>query len=87
MDTLFDDKGIFNLNDIIANHPSFKKIMEDDVVTDEELCEQANITLSSLQRLQAICNKEQQSAIMESISEMSVLFAVYHIYELQKLYH
>ena len=83
MQTLFDENGYLNLGEIIANHPSFKEIMEDGIVTDDELKSQADATIAAFRRLQQICNEEQQSAILEAISEMSVLFAVYHNYELQ----
>lgn len=85
MHTLFDENGYLNIGDIVVNHPSYKAIMEDGVVTDDELKAQADATIQSLRRLQEICNEEQQGAILDAISEMSVLFAAYHNYELQNL--
>ena len=85
MHTLFDENGYLNIGDIVANHPSYKAIMEDGVVTEEELKAQADATIASLRHLQGICNEEQQSAILDTISEMSVLFAAYHNHELQNL--
>lgn len=85
MHTLFDENGYLNIGDIIANHPSYKAIMEDGIVTEEELKAQADATIASLHRLQEICNEEQQNAILDAISEMSVLFAVYHNHQLQEL--
>lgn len=85
MHTLFDENGYLNIGDIVANHPSYNAIMEDSIVTEEELKAQAHATIASLHRLQEICNEEQQSAILDAISEMSVLFAAYHNHELQTL--
>lgn len=85
MNTLFDENGMLNIADIVAMHPSYKAIMEDGIVTDQELKDQADTTIASLKKLQSICNEEQQSAILEAISEMSVLFAAYHNYQLQDL--
>lgn len=85
MNTLFDKNGILNIDDIVVNHPSYKAIMADGVVTDEELKAQADATVASLHRLQEICNEDQQSAIVDAITEMAVLFAAYHNYELQDL--
>lgn len=85
MQTLFDENGLINIADIVSTHPAYKAIMEDGIVTDRELKNQADATIASLRRLQSLCNKEQQAAILEAISEMSVLFAVYHNYELQDL--
>lgn len=85
MNTLFDKNGILNIGDIVTNHFSYKSIMEDGIVTDDELKAQADTTVASLRRLQVICNEEQQAAIVDAISEMAVLFAAYHNYELQDL--
>lgn len=85
MNTLFDKDGILNISDIVMNHPSYKTIMEDGIVTDDELKQQANAAVASLRRLQELCNEEQQSSIVDAISEMAVLFAAYHNYELQDL--
>lgn len=85
MHTLFDKNGYLNIGDIVANHHSYKAIMEDGVVTEEELKAQADRTIAALRHLQKICNEQQQSAIIDAISEMSVLFAAYHNHELQNL--
>lgn len=86
MQTLFDKDGLLNISDIVLNHPSYISIMEDGFVSDSELKEQAEATIASLRRLQGLCNEEQQSAILDSISELSVLFAAYHNYQLQNLH-
>lgn len=85
MRTIFDQNGLLNVSDIVKGRPSYKAIMEDGVVTDQELKEQADTTIIALRKLQVICNEEQQCAILDAISEMSVLFAAYHNYELQDL--
>ena len=85
MKTIFDENGLLNISDIVTGHPSYKAIMEDGTVTDQELKEQAEATIASLRKLQSICNDEQQSAILDAISEMGVLFAAYHNHELQNL--
>lgn len=85
MQTLFDENGLLNIADIVTGHPSYKAIMEDGIVTEQELKDQAEATIASLKKLQTLCNVEQQNAILEAISEMSVLFAAYHNYELQDL--
>jgi len=83
--TIFDENGLLNISDIVVNHPSYKAIMEDGVVTGQELKDQAAAALTSLRKLQDICNEEQQAAILDAISELSVLFAAYHNYELQDI--
>lgn len=85
MQTLFDENGLLNIANIVSTHPSYLAIMEDGIVTDQELKAQADATIASLRKLQTLCNEEQQNAILEAISEMSVLFAAYHNHELQNL--
>jgi len=57
MNTLFDKNGILNISDIVVNHPSYKAIMEDGIVTDDELKAQADATIASLRHLQKLCNE------------------------------
>lgn len=85
MHKLFDKNGFLNIGDIVMNHSSFKNIMEDGIVTDEEIKQQAENTITALKNLQTMCSEEQQADIVEALSELSVLFAVYHIHELQEL--
>ncbi|MDE7381845.1 MAG: hypothetical protein K2N03_06955 [Muribaculaceae bacterium] len=85
MNRLFDENGYLNISEIVENHPSYKTIMEDGIVTDSELKEQSERTIKSLRRLQDLCNEEQQSAILDAISEMGVLFTTYNTYQLQEL--
>lgn len=86
MQKIFDENGLLNISDIVKNHPSYIAIMEDSVVTDQELKDQADATIVALRKLQTLCNEEQQTAILDVISEMGVLFAAYHHYELQDLH-
>ncbi len=68
MKRLFDENGLINIADIVNTHPSYKTIMEDGTVTDEELTEQSARALASLLKLQELCNDVQQSAIIDAIS-------------------
>lgn len=83
MKTLFDENGLLNISDIILNHPSYIAIMEDGIVTDEELKSQAEAAIASLRHLESICTEEQQEAILNTFSELGVLFAVYQNYQNQ----
>lgn len=85
MQTLFDKDGLLNISDIVNKHPSYIKIMEDKIVTEQELAEQANTTILALRKLQSMCNEAQQAAILDAISEMSVLYAAHRYHELQNL--
>ena len=37
MNTFFEEEGILNIDDLIMEQPSFQKIIEDGIVTEEEL--------------------------------------------------
>ena len=41
MQTLFDKNGMLNISDLVINNPTFKTIMEDGIVTDEEVKRQS----------------------------------------------
>lgn len=85
MQKLFDNQGFLNISEVITQRPSYRTIMEDGVVSDQELKDQADLTIKTLRHLQSICNAEQQDAIVEALSELGVLFAAYHNYQLQNL--
>lgn len=85
MQTLFDENGMLNIGEFVMSSPAYKAILEDGIVTDKELKDQADAAIASLRKLQSICNEEQQEAILKALSEMGVLFAAYHHYELQDL--
>lgn len=84
MDTLFDKDGFLNIDEIVANRPSFKAIMEDSVITDEELAAQSERTIAALRKVESICNPEQRSAVADALAELSVLFTVYHLHNNQE---
>ncbi len=86
METLFDENGVLNIADIVTQHPAYIAIMEDGIVTDTELKDQADRTVAALRKVQQLCNPEQQKAVLEAISHISVLNAVYNQYELQQLH-
>lgn len=83
MDRLFNKEGFLNIDEIVANRPSFKAIMADSLVTDEELAAQSELTIAALRKVEALCNPEQQAAVADAIAELSVLFTVYHIHNVQ----
>ena len=48
---LFDKEGILNIDELVAQRPTFRKIMEDQIVTDDELTNQANLVVNLLKKL------------------------------------
>jgi hypothetical protein len=80
----FDSEGSLNINELIANHPSYIKILEDNVVTDEELKSQSDIVLELFKKIESVCSDEQKILIKEMLIETNVLNAVYKKYYFQQ---
>ena len=81
MNTFFDESGTLNIDDLILQQPSFKKIMEDGVVTDDELAEQKERVIFLLKKLEQNLSPEQIDQVRELLAEISVLVAVRNIYD------
>ena len=81
MNTFFDESGSLNIDDLILQQTSFKKIMEDGIVTEEELAEQKGRVIGLLKKLERLCTSEQIELIRELLAEISVLVAVNEFFE------
>lgn len=81
----FNEEGILNIDEAILETPSYKKIMEDGIVTEEELVSQAQKVVSMLQTMEKKYNEEQLLEIKALLTESSVLYAVYNIHSIQNL--
>ncbi|MBQ2397513.1 MAG: hypothetical protein II304_10870 [Bacteroidales bacterium] len=81
----FNEEGNLNIDEAVLETPSYKKIMEDGIVTEEELVSQAQKVVSMLQTMEKKYNEEQLSEIKALLTESSVLYAVYNIHSIQNL--
>lgn len=81
----FNEEGILNIDEAVLETPSYKKIMEDGIVTEEELVSQAQKVVSMLQTMEKKYNEEQLSEIKALLTESSVLYAVYNIHSIQNI--
>lgn len=81
----FNEEGILNIDEAVVETPSYKKIMEDGIVTEEELVYQAQKVVSMLQTMEKKYNEEQLLEIKALLTESSVLYAVYNIHSIQNL--
>lgn len=78
----FDNDGCLNINEAIINHPSYKKILEDDIVTEDELRSQSELVLSLFQRIEDECNESQKSLIKDMLIEINILNTISKMYNL-----
>lgn len=77
--------GILDIDDLVTSQPTFRKIMEDSVVSDEELTEQSQRVIELTQQVESRLAKEELTLVKKLLAEMSVLTAVYHYYQLQNI--
>lgn len=81
----FDESGILNFDEMIVKNDSFKKIMEDGVVTGEELKEQSDKIIRMLHDMEHKYTEEQLAEIKDLLVESGVLYAVFQRYSSQTL--
>lgn len=81
----FDENGILDLDEMIAQNVSFKKIMEDGIVTEQELKEQSDKVINMLHHLEQTYTEAQLGEIKNLLVECGVLYAVYQQYSIQSI--
>ena len=81
----FNEEGILNLDEMVVNNASFKAIMEDGVITDEEIKAQSEKVVAMLHDMEATYTEEQLAEIRNLFVESSVLYALYNVYSIQNI--
>ena len=85
IDMFFNEKGILNIDEMVADNASFKNIMEDGIVTEEEVKAQSDKVIAMLHDMEAKYGQEQLAEIKSLLAETSVLYAVYNFYSIQNI--
>ena len=83
---LLNKDGILCLDELISQQPTFRKIMEDGVVSDEEIEEQSDLVISLLQQIEQTFDAEQLEKVERLLAEMSVLFAIHQYKAIQDIH-
>jgi len=83
----FNENGILNIDEMLADNASFNNIMEDGSVTDEELSVQGQKVLEMFRKMEGRYSEDQLTEIKELLVESSILFALYNIYSIQDIYN
>lgn len=78
----FNENGILNLDELVENNASFKTIMEDGIVTDEEVQAQSDKVVAMMHAMEQKYTPEQLEEIKQLLIEMNVLYAVYNYHAL-----
>lgn len=81
----FNEKGILNIDELVVDNASFKKIMEDGIVTEEEIKAQSENVVALLHDMEKKYSEAQLAEIKELLVESGVLYAVYNFYSIQSL--
>ena len=82
---IFNEQGLLDIDEMIAKEASFQKIMEDGVITDDELHQQSELVIYLLHEVEQRFSEEDQLFIKKLFAETNVLATIYHYYELQNL--
>ena len=82
---LFNEQGILDIDEMIAQEPSFQNIMADGIVTEEELHKQSERVIALLHETEQRFSDDDQQFIKTLFAEANVLSAIYRYYELQNL--
>lgn len=82
---LFNEQGYIDIDEMLAQEPSFCKIMEDGIVTADELREQTDVVINLLHEVENKFTDEQQQLVKRLFAETNVLSAIYRYYELQNI--
>lgn len=73
---------ILDLESILMNNASLMKILEDGIVTAEEIKEQSEKVTTIAAKLEQECTEEQLKMIQSLIAEMNALYVAYNYNEL-----
>lgn len=82
-EVFFNEDGSLKINETIMSQPSFVKIMEDGVVTADELEEQNRRVLSIFRTIEDTFNDEQKMLVQELLVESNVLNAIFKQHGMQ----
>ena len=82
-EVFFNEDGSLKIKETIMSQPSFVKIMEDGVVTVDELEEQSRRVLSIFRKIEDTFNDEQKMLVQELLVESNVLNAIFKQHGMQ----
>ena len=81
----FNEEGILNIDEMVVNNASFKTIMEDGVITEEEIKAQSDKVVAMLHDMEAKYSEEQLVEIKNVFAEISVLYTIFNYNSLHNL--
>lgn len=83
MKKLFDEEtGYLIIDELAMKRDSYQKVLEDNVVTEDELKEQADLVIDYLKRLDQKLDDEEKELVTDLICEMAVLYEISRLTEM-----
>ena len=82
---IFNEQGFIDIDEMIAQEPSFQKIMQDGIVTDDELQQQSELVICLLHEVENRLSEDDQLLVKRLFAETNVLSAIYHYYSIQNI--
>lgn len=79
----FNEDGSLKINETIMEQPSFQKIMEDGIVTVEEIEKQSKLVVSLFRKIEDTFNDEQKKLVQDLLVESNVLNAIFKQHQMQ----
>lgn len=77
MKRLFEEEnGLLVLDEIVCKKDSFKLIMQDGIVSDDEITAQSDLVISLLKRIDNELDEKSKELVTDAIAELSVLFEI-----------
>lgn len=73
---------IWDFDSIMMNNASLMKILEDGIVTEDEIKEQSEKVTAIAAKLEQVCTEDQLRLIQSLIAEMNALYVAYNYNEL-----
>lgn len=83
-EVFFDEDGGLNINQTIMSQPSYLKIMNDGVVTEDELVQQSELVMSIFRKIEDTFHDEQKALVQSLLVETNVLNTIYKYYEMDE---
>lgn len=81
----FNEDGSLRINETIMSQPSFQKIMEDGVVTEQEVEDQSQKVVNLFHRVENELTNDQKELVRDLLVESHVLNAIFKHYCMQNI--
>jgi hypothetical protein len=81
MKPMIDENGYLALDEFVYAMPSFKSIMEDKRVTEEEMENQVQVVMALIRKVDQTLGESDRDLVWNMVGELSVLFELHAIQE------